>query len=533
MQQRAHDDAGSVHKQRQRRKRSTSSACFRFKLLLVSVLTSSRRIFVAHAFRCCPKRQHRSRHHTLWVVPEDKHNGTDNASLKRADELKEDSLPSPLLNNKQYPESVLDRRSLLLSSAASALLLTTSTPTPAKAEITKDAIWPLWPALPVAPYSRRRTIMKKIAEGVYTFDQLIGIYYVHVPIRMTVCVVDNGLFVYAPVAPTRECLELMKPLIEKYGPVRTIVLPSVAVEHKVNAGPFARAFPDAEFYVVDRQYAFPLNLPSRTLGLPSWTKILPESSNGSNNNNLWDGQLEHEVLTVKPGIGSEFQEAAFYHKASDTLLLCDTIVAVSDEPPFILTEEPEYVRALLFHARDDPLELVDDTPANRRKGWRRIVLLFNFFFPGAAVADLGLRPLLRLDPSYEYGWGGWLPFSWKSEEAESKAFDVYSRGGAPTIFPIIQIILARGNSGAATLEWVEKVGRWPFRRVIPQHLDAPLNMDPEAFANTFSFIEKGVNGVRFCDEDVKFLRYAEEGFLNFSVYKSELGPLQGRGGCEL
>ena len=454
-----------------------------------------------------------------------------NLSGKRNKYDEDLNFPQQYHSPSQSSKSELDRRSWLTSmSSSSAALALSAASEPTNAEITKDADWPLWTALPVAPYSRRRTIMKKIADGVYTFDQLIGIYYVHVPIRMTVCAVDGGLFVYAPVAPTKECLSLLQPLLEKHGPVKTIVLPSVAVEHKVNAGPFARTFPDADFYVVSRQYSFPLNLPSQTLGLPPWTKVLPESSKDSN---IWNGQLEHEVLTVKPGIGSEFQEAAFYHKASDTLLLCDTLVAVNDEPPAILTEESEYVRALLFHARDGPLELVADTPENRRKGWRRIVLLFNFFFPGAAIADLGIKPLLRLDPSYKYGWAGWLPFSWKSEDAELKAFNVYSRSGTPTIFPIIQIILARGNSGEATLEWVKKVAKWPFRRVIPQHLDAPLALGPEEFTKTFAFIEKGINEVRFCDEDVKFLREAEEGFLNFSVYKSNLGTVRGNPYCGL
>ena len=111
------------------------------------------------------------------------------------------------------------------------------------------------------------------------FDQLIGIYYVHVPIRMTVVAMESGgLFVYAPVAPTKECLALLQELIDQYGPVRNIVLPSVAVEHKVNAGPFARAFPSAEFYAVDQQYSFPIPLPSLFLGLPRWTKPLPRCS---------------------------------------------------------------------------------------------------------------------------------------------------------------------------------------------------------------------------------------------------------------
>ena len=101
------------------------------------------------------------------------------------------------------------RRSLLSKAAigAGAGALAATAPKAALAEITKDSEWPLWPALPVAPYSRRKTIRRELSPGVWAFDQLIGIYYVHVPIRMTVVKMESGgLFVYAPVAPTKECL---------------------------------------------------------------------------------------------------------------------------------------------------------------------------------------------------------------------------------------------------------------------------------------------------------------------------------------
>ena len=344
----------------------------------------------------------------------------------------------------------------------------------------------------------------------------------------------GGLFVYAPVAPTKECLDLLQPLIDAHGPVRYIVLPSVAVEHKVNAGPFARAFPSAEFFVTDRQYSFPIPLPSRFLGFPSWTKQLPTSSAGLAG--LWGGEFEHEVLTVEPGPASMFQEAAFFHSKSKTLLLCDSLFAATAEPPAILTSEPEYLRALLFHARDSPLQVVADSPEARRKGWRRIVLLFNFFFPGSAKVDLGLGPIAEsqffLRP-YEFGWGGWQPLAWKGDESELKAFDQYIGNGKPTVYTIVQIILARGNSGEALLQWVERVKGWSFDTVIPAHLDAPLAIGPTEFAETFDFARRGVNEVRYCDEDVKFLRDAENGFLNFSVYKSNLGTLRGKRECGL
>lgn len=58
-----------------------------------------------------------------------------------------------------------------------------------------------------------------------------GVLDVLVNTRMTVLKLrDGSLFVYAPVAPTRECLRLVR---ELEAPVRYIVLPTSAVEHKV------------------------------------------------------------------------------------------------------------------------------------------------------------------------------------------------------------------------------------------------------------------------------------------------------------
>ena len=366
----------------------------------------------------------------------------------------------------------------------------------------------------------------------YAFDQLIGIYYVQLPIRMTVLSLSTGgLLVYAPVAPTAECLDLMSSLVREHGRVKYIILPSVAVEHKVNAGPFARAFPDAEFYAVDEQYSFPVPLPPSFLGLPSWTKPLPPSSR------VWDApwssDFDYSVLTVKPGPASAYQDAAFYHRPSSTLLVCDAVFSVYPQPPAILTDVPEYRKALLFHARDNGKvsQVVEDNEENRIKGWERIVLLFNFFFPGSASVDLGLAPLTKLDLTFPYGWGGWQPVEWKG--TEHAAFEAFRSGGKPTVLPIIQIILSRGGDGGAARAWVDEVCGWKFDRVVPQHLDAVLDVGPAGFREAFDFAFEGENRVRFCDEDARFLREAEEGFLSFSVYKSKLGTLRGKQGCQL
>ena len=441
----------------------------------------------------------------------------------------------------------------LIISATTVATTLVSKPTPSYS-MSDESEWPLWPALPVAPFNKRRTIRREIVKGqVWTFDQLIGIYYVHVPIRMTVVRTTNavarkspsssssespdssGLLVYAPVAPTRECLRLLQELIDEYGPVLDIVLPSVAVEHKVNAGPFARKFPNASFYVTDNQYSFPIPLPDSFLGLPGWTQRLPPSSSSSSSTTttatLFGPDIEYEVLSIKPGPGSEFQDVALLHRPSKSLLICDTVFAASAEPPQILTEEPEYTRALLWHARDskDDDETIEDTPENRRKGWRRIVLLFNFFFPGSGKGDLGIGPIIDAlrTPTYRNGWGGWMPFTWNSE-SELIDFKKYIDGGKLTSLPIIQIILARGTDQVKEL--LRITDSWDFERVIPMHLDAPVVAGPKEFKEALRWVEEGRNEVRFCDEDVAFLRSAEEGILNFSVFKTNYGVLRGRDG---
>jgi len=122
-------------------------------------------------------------------------------------------------SNDEGGTTQLSRRKAIGSSVST--LATAFLSSPAHAQLGPESTNPLWLALPVAPYARRKTLMNSQGRGVWTFDQLIGIYYVQLPIRMTVVSLEGGgLFVYAPVAPTEECLSLMQTLIDEYGPVK-------------------------------------------------------------------------------------------------------------------------------------------------------------------------------------------------------------------------------------------------------------------------------------------------------------------------
>lgn len=83
-------------------------------------------------------------------------------------------------------------------------------------------------------------------DTIWTFEQTQGLdfFCLYTPVRMTVIKLKSGgLWVHSPVAPTAECLRLIK---ELNAPVEYIVLPTFAYEHKVFVGPFSRKFPKAK-----------------------------------------------------------------------------------------------------------------------------------------------------------------------------------------------------------------------------------------------------------------------------------------------
>ena len=67
--------------------------------------------------------------------------------------------------------------------------------------------WKWWPLLPLYPYGRRRTIFRELVPNqIWSFEQLQGIYYVAVPVRLLVIRVKNELMIINPLPPTGELL---------------------------------------------------------------------------------------------------------------------------------------------------------------------------------------------------------------------------------------------------------------------------------------------------------------------------------------
>jgi hypothetical protein len=122
--------------------------------------------------------------------------------------------------------------------------------------------------LPLAPGDRRKTIKEEIVKDtIWTFDQIQGVVNVNVPVRSTIIrLKKGGLFVYNPVAPTKEYVDMIRTLEDKWGPVKIIVLGSLGLEHKAFVGAFSRYFKQAEiflqvlFYFISLIVAFYLKL---------------------------------------------------------------------------------------------------------------------------------------------------------------------------------------------------------------------------------------------------------------------------------
>lgn len=367
------------------------------------------------------------------------------------------------------------------------IYMTAQHPIPQSAD-SRDWVWRFWPVVPLYPYGRRRTLRQEVVKDtIWTFEQIQGILYVVTPIRMTVVkLAAGGLLVYAPVAPTPECLRLMQELVAAHGAVRYIILPTVSgVEHKVFVGPFARRFPQAEVFVAPSQWSFPLNLPLSWLGLPlGRTRRLSADCSSV----PFADEFDYAILgPIALGLGP-FEEVALFHRRSGTLLLTDTLISVPETPPDIVQMDDPY--PLLFHAKDDAFDTVEDSAANRIKGWQRISLFGVYFRPSAlnivALAQ-AVKDARRAGDRSRRAYFGLYPFEWKPDWHRS--FEALRGHGRPFVAPILQALILN-RAPQETLNWAYQVANWNFQRIIPCHFDAPLMAGPQQFLSAFAFLKK-------------------------------------------
>ncbi|KAK4279420.1 hypothetical protein QN277_011205 [Acacia crassicarpa] len=313
---------------------------------------------------------------------------------------------------------------------------------------------------PLGPFLNRRTIRKEAVKGciwLFEQEQALGFSSVSTNIRMTVIKLKSGgLWVHAPIAPTDECIKLLK---ELGSPVEYIVLPTFAYEHKIFVGPFSRKFPRAQVWVAPRQWSWPLNLPLEFFGIFRSKTLKDEDSSTP-----WADEIEHKILSSpEVGIGP-YVEVAFYHKRSRTLLVTDAVIYVPRQPPECISKESLLASAknglavkILSKGKEVPDEPVVDNKSNRQKGWERMVLQILF-----------LGPSNLLEPNASF------------EQMSQKLI----------VSPIVKTLVF-SKVPEKVRDWVYSISRdWRFKRIIPAHFAAPINASSSDFRVAFSFLDE-------------------------------------------
>nr|BAJ91073.1 predicted protein [Hordeum vulgare subsp. vulgare] len=313
---------------------------------------------------------------------------------------------------------------------------------------------------PLGPFLNRRTTRTEAVKGsVWLFEQeqALGFSSVSTNTRMTVVKLrSGGLWVHAPIAPTKECIQLIK---ELGAPVEHIVLPTFAYEHKIFLGPFSRKFPRAQVWVAPRQWSWPVNLPLEFFGVFR-SKPLEDEDDAT----PWAAEIEQKVLSSpEVGIGP-YVEVAFYHKPSRTLLVTDAVIFVPRQPPDCISKESLLAAAknglavkILSKGREVPDDPVEDNKLTRQTGWERMVLQILF-----------LGPSNLLEPN--------ASFAQMSQKL--------------IVSPIVKTLVF-SKVPEKVRDWVDRIAAdWPFRRIIPAHFAAPINASRSDFLAAFAFLDE-------------------------------------------
>lgn len=248
---------------------------------------------------------------------------------------------------------------------------------------------------------------------------------------------------------------------------------------------------------------------------PKRTHVLPENCIQS----PFVKEFEYAILDINLGRGS-FGEVALFHKSSRTLLVTDSVLSIPEEPSAIVQLDPY---PLLFHARDSALDVIEDTEANRRKGWQRISL-FAIYLRPSALKMIGLGQAfgdaLKAPNHSKKAYFGLFPFRWKDNWKQS--FDALRGGGRLFVAPILQTLILN-QSPRQVIDWADKVATWGFQQIISCHFDSPIKANPRQFRQAFAFLEKqalvskDLGYQALPEEDFEFIKELEEGLLKRGI----------------
>uniref|UniRef100_A0A7S3W955 Uncharacterized protein n=2 Tax=Choreotrichia TaxID=141411 RepID=A0A7S3W955_9SPIT len=297
------------------------------------------------------------------------------------------------------------------------------------------------------PLSARATYRYELGREAWALEQLLTFANVSATIRtIVVRMKDGGLWVDGPQYPTGEYCRLL----DELGPVKHVVLPCSALEHKAPMAPFVKRYPKASVWVSPGQYGpfgkcgldvesarmgyrvdgvFPVGAPTHDSPMPPWAD-----------------EFDFRTLYVDlPQNAGPVSETAFLHKASNTLITTDSVVYVPDSPPPIFSSyfdaatlaEPYFWPKTVLQAVFLPLREALDLPVDSPDRW-----------PGYAAVQgrLVRAPILR----------------------------AFADARAPT----------------EVREWVASIRQMgSFDRILTAHFASPIAAGPLDFENAFSYLK--------------------------------------------
>tara|TARA_Y100001968_G_scaffold333878_1_gene400469 strand:- start:27305 stop:28486 length:1182 start_codon:yes stop_codon:yes gene_type:complete len=372
--------------------------------------------------------------------------------------------------------------------------------------------WKWWPLFPLYPYGKRNTLFQElIVDQVWSLEQIQGIYYVSVPIRMTVVRVENGLMLFNPLPPTVELKFYLEKLIKNFGPVLSIILPTASgLEHKISLPSLSRAFPSAELWICPGQWSFPLQLSNDFLGISSKrTKILVKEGYPHNEICEW-----FSLGPLDLGLG-RFQEISCFHRPSQTLLVTDALVGIEAKPPIIFDFDPT---PLLFHAREIGTDPLEDTIETREKGWYRLILFASFLKPSRLdiptfpeIIKNSFHPKLRNFKSHF----GIYPFKWRNDWIESAKKLIGKDKPLIQIFPVLkELVFPRSKD--TFLAWLKKIKSLRnLKYLVPAHYSAPLDFNKQSCEQLISRLMSDEKDI--LHEESSFLRSLDQKLLELKI----------------
>jgi len=258
------------------------------------------------------------------------------------------------------------------------------------------------------------------------------------------------LWVNGPQWPTGEYCQLL----DELGPVKHVVVPCNALEHKAPTAAFVKKYPTASVWISPGQYgpfgSCGLDLKSCRMGYHV-DGILPV---GDPRNTAdvpmppWSNEFDMRTLYVSlPENAGPVSESAFLHKATNTLITTDAVVYVPDSPPPILRT------------------YFDDETVSEPSFWPKSVLQAVFL------------PLRQQQQQQQP----------QKDLSEWPGYDAIQ--GRLIRAPILRAF-ADARSPDAVRTWVKSIpsmGR--FDRILTAHFASPIAASADNFLDAFAYLE--------------------------------------------